>query len=150
MLGKILLISSKYPLLYLTGLVKILVLRKALYCLRHTAYEIVLLERVDVGLLKARDHLMIPLVEQFRETLLSGGHQKFLERERVQLQEVHFAHWKGGAFMQGNTQQRTRAYNVIFGSVFVKVLERAERSRHLLHLIKNQKRMIGIDFLTGI
>ena len=136
--------------MYLTDLVKIHVLRKALYCLRHTAYKIVLFERVDVGLLKARNHLMILLVEQLRETLLSGGHQKLLERERVQFQEVHFAHWKRGALVQGNTQQRTRAYNVIFGSVFVKVLERTERSRHFLHLIKNQKRMVGIDFLTGI
>ena len=83
MFGKVLLISGKDSLLYLADLIKILILRKALHRFRHTAYKIILLERINVGLLKARDHRIILLVEQLCKTLLTGGHQKLLERERV-------------------------------------------------------------------
>ena len=80
--GKVLLISGKDSLLYLTDLIKILIFRKALHRFRHAAYKIVLLERINVGLLKARDHWIILLAEQLCKTLLTGGHQKLLERER--------------------------------------------------------------------
>ena len=82
MFGKVLLISGKDSLLYLADLIKILVLRKALHRFRHTAYKIILLERIDVGLLKARDHWIILLAEQLCIAFLAGGHQKLLERER--------------------------------------------------------------------
>ena len=80
--GKVLLISGKDSFLYLTDFIEILILRKALHSFRHTAYKIILLERINVGLLKARDHRIILLVEQLCKTLLTGGHQKLLERER--------------------------------------------------------------------
>ena len=52
--------------------------------------------------------------------------------------------------MQGNAQQRACAYNVVLRRIFVKVLERAERSWHFLYLIKNQEGVVGINFSTGI
>lgn len=74
MFGKVLLISGKDSLLYLTDLIKILVLRKALHRFRHAAYKIILLERINVGLLKARDHWIILLAEQLCIAFLAGGH----------------------------------------------------------------------------
>ena len=55
-------------------LIKILVLRKALHRFRHAAYKIILLERINVGLLKARDHWIILLAEQLCIAFLAGGH----------------------------------------------------------------------------
>ena len=52
--------------------------------------------------------------------------------------------------MQGNAQQRACAYNVVLRRIFVKVLERAERSWHFLYLIKNQEGVVGINFSAGI
>ena len=83
MFGKVLLISSKYPFLYLTDLIEILVLRKALHGFRHTAHKIVLLEHINVGPLKARDHRII---------LLEGARAKDYETAILWLSDCGLVH----------------------------------------------------------
>lgn len=52
--------------------------------------------------------------------------------------------------MQGDTEQRTGAYNVILRSIFIEVFERCQGSWNFLYFIKNQQRIVGVDLMACI
>ena len=52
--------------------------------------------------------------------------------------------------MQGDTEQRTGAYNVILRSIFIEVFERGQGSWNFLYFIKNQQRIVGVNFMAYI
>ena len=104
MLGKILFIGRKDTLLYLAHFVEVFVLGKSLHGFRHTAYKIVLLQRIDIRLPEARDHLEVTRIQQTGKAFLVDSHQEFLERKGIELKKIHLPHRKRRASMQGDAK----------------------------------------------
>ena len=83
MLGEILFIGCKDPLLNITNFIKVFVFGKALYGFRHPADKIIVLQSINICLLEARDHLEVLAIQKCGKLLFAGCHQKLFERKGI-------------------------------------------------------------------
>ena len=140
MLAKVTLVIHEYLELQASRFAEVARLGELLHDGRHATDNAVVLEGHPRLLTKRVDADRITIIQEFPEHLVSRRVQILPKAQRVKVQRVHFSHRIASALRGGYPQQRTSSGDGELRQLLAKVLERGNRPRAGLYLVKDEQR----------